>query len=50
MGDIWYGGLLVPHFFEGSVTGDDYLNVLRDTRIIWEHENGTPHYANLVEI
>lgn len=59
---IWSGGIVGPYFFNDTVRGDSYLEMLQDTvfpelqnnplyentNLIWQQDGAPPHYSLLV--
>jgi hypothetical protein len=56
---IWSGDIVGPYFFDGTVTGESYLEMLREvvlpkleniplydnTEFIWQQDGAPPHYS-----
>jgi transposase len=59
-GGIWSNGIVGPFFFEGNVTSESYLQMLKDNIIpqlqehsgfstmIWQQDGAPPHYGKIV--
>lgn len=59
---VWSGGIVGPYFFNGTVTGASYLEMLQDvvlpelqnnplfenTNFIWQQDGAPPHYSLVV--